>query len=318
MIKTGIVISIMNKKAGIMTSSGEFVYVKISKVLPKVGELYTGELSRKNLSLYKYAITAASLMFMVLSSVSAYSYYTPVTTIVVSINPSVSLEANRWNKIISSKALNSDGSQILNNIKLKNKSIDHGLELLVQEAKNENFINDKYVNDQKIISVDIKSNKNSSIDISNFKDTVENNSLNIEINTSASNSKKIDITANNKKIDTSSLDFSNKKENSTNEKKAPNNKNSTTQNKKTKDPSLDSNSNINNNTSTKTKEEFKNKTNNSTGKDTKINKEDKSENNKNKNTGITPSDVKKPKAIKKTDTSEQDKKNKQTDKSKKH
>lgn len=318
MIKTGIVISIMNKKAGIMTSSGEFVYVKISKVLPKVGELYTGELSRKNLSLYKYAITAASLMFMVLSSVSAYSYYTPVTTIVVSINPSVSLEANRWNKIISSKALNSDGSQILNNIKLKNKSIDQGLELLVQEAKSENFINDEYVNDQRIISVDIKSNKNSSIDISNFKNTVENNSLNIEIKASASNSKKIDITANNKKIDTSSLDFSNKKENSTNEKKDSKNKNSTTQNKNPKDPSLDSNIKINNNTSAKTKEEFKNNGNDSTGKDTKINKEDKSENNKNKNTNITPSDVKKPKAIKKTDTSEQDKKNKQTDKSKKH
>ena len=31
MIKTGIVISIMNKKAGIMTSSGEFVYIKIVK-----------------------------------------------------------------------------------------------------------------------------------------------------------------------------------------------------------------------------------------------------------------------------------------------
>ena len=28
MIKTGIVISIINKKAGIMTSSGEFVYIK--------------------------------------------------------------------------------------------------------------------------------------------------------------------------------------------------------------------------------------------------------------------------------------------------
>ena len=316
MIKTGIVISIMNRKAGIMTSSGEFVYVKISKILPKVGEIYTGELSRKNLSLYKYAITAASLMFMILSSATAYSYYTPVTTIVVSINPSVSLEANRWNKIISSKALNSDGSLILNNIKLKNKSIDDGLELLVKEAKTENFINDKYVNDKKVISVDIKSNKNSSIDISNFKNTIESNSLNIKINASSNNSKKIDITANNKKIDTSNLNFSNKKEDSTNEKNVPINKNSTIESTTPKKPSVNSNTKINKNTPSKIKEEFKNRANDITGKDTKINKDDKSD--KNNNDNITPSNNKKTKPIKKPATSDEDKKNKQDDKSKKH
>ena len=48
-------------------------------------------------------------MFIFISSAFAYAYYTPVTTVVLSINPSISIEANRWNKIISSKALNSDG-----------------------------------------------------------------------------------------------------------------------------------------------------------------------------------------------------------------
>jgi hypothetical protein len=168
MIKTGVVISIMNRKAGIMTTSGEFVYIKTNKVLPNIGEIYSGELSKKTLPFYKYAITAASIMFVLVSSTFAYAYYTPVTTIVLSINPSVSLEANRWNKIINSKALNSDGLLLLDNIKLKNKSIDDGLELLIQEAKTEQFITDKYVSEKKVISVDIKSNTDSSIDISNL------------------------------------------------------------------------------------------------------------------------------------------------------
>ncbi|MGH4140189.1 anti-sigma-I factor RsgI family protein [Clostridium sp.] len=109
-------------------------------------------------------VTAASLMFICISSIVAYAYYTPVTTLVLSINPSISIEASRWNKIIGSKALDSDGSLILNNIVLTNKSIDNGLELLVKEAKAENFINDKYINDKKIISIHIKSNKNISIE----------------------------------------------------------------------------------------------------------------------------------------------------------
>jgi len=205
MIKTGIVISISNKKAGIMTNSGEFVYIKMSKPLPNVGEIYSGELYKRNRFNYKYALTAASLMFIFLSSGYAYAYYTPITTIVLSINPSVSLNANRWNKIISYKALNSDGSLILSNINLKNKSIDTALELLVKEAKTENFINNKYIDDKKVISVHIDSSKNESIDISNLKDIVDSSNLNMKIDTSSDNNKTIDLIVNNKKFNTSTL-----------------------------------------------------------------------------------------------------------------
>ena len=193
MIKTGIVLNISNKKVGIMTSGGEFVYIKTNKALPKVGEILTGKSCSKNLSLYKFALTAASIMFIFVSIFGTYTYYTPVTTIALGTKTSVCLEANRWNRIISSKALNSDGLLILDSIKLKYKAIDDGLELIVKQAKTENFINDK-----EIISVDIKSNKNSSIDISNFKNIIDSNNLIIKIN--ASSNKNIDITVNNKKI----------------------------------------------------------------------------------------------------------------------
>ncbi|MGV8983334.1 anti-sigma-I factor RsgI family protein [Clostridium sp.] len=201
MNKTGIVISVLNRKAGIMTDRGEFVYIKFRKVLPKVGEIHTGELYKKIAFVYKYIITAASLMFICISSVVAHAYYTPVTSLVLSINPSISIEANRWNKIISSKALDSDGSLILNNVVLNNKSIDDGLELLVKEAKAKNFINDKYIDDKKIINVHIKSTKDISIDVSNFKDIIDSNKLNIKINVASENNKNIDIIVNNKKWD---------------------------------------------------------------------------------------------------------------------
>jgi len=287
MIKTGVVISIMNKKAGIMTHSGEFVYIRIGKTLPKIGEINRGELYVKNLFNYKHIITAASLMFVILSSSFAYAYYSPVTTIVLSINPDISLKANRWNKIISIKALNLDGSTLISNIKLKNKSIDEGLELLVKEAKVENFINDEYVNGKKIISVDIKGNKDNSIDISNFISIIDSNNFNIIINTSSNNNKKIDITVDNKKIDSSTLNLNSNKKESTN-------KNEDAAKDPLKNPSVDINTNNIDNKPSKNK-----------NKDTNINKNDKPDN-KNPNSSSS--------VIKKSITSNEIKSDLKTDK----
>lgn len=278
MIKTGIVISIKNKKAGIMTAGGEFLYIRTSKVLPKIGAIHRGELYKKNLFNYKYAVTAASLMFVLISSSFAHAYYSPVTTIVLS-NPSVSLKANKWNKIISFKPLNSDGSLILSNIKLKNKSIDSGLELLVKEAKAENLISSEYINDKKIISVDINGNKDNSIDISNFKNIVDSNNLNIKINTSSNNNKKIDITVNNKKIDTSTL-------NGNSNKRDTINKNEDGEKNLLKKPSVDTNTNKIEDKSSEIKKNDKTIKSN----DNKINKNDKSEN---KNPNSSSSSIKK-------------------------
>ncbi len=273
MLKTGIVLSIINKKAGIMTDGGEFVYIRISTSLPKIGEIYRGELYVKGLLNYKYIITAASLMFVLLTSSFANIYYTPTTTLVISINPSVSLKSNKWNKIISFKALNSDGTTILSNIKLKNKSIDAGLELLVKEAKTENFINDKYIMDKKIISIDINGNKNTSIDISNFKNIIDSNDLNIIINNSSSNNKKIDFTVNNKKIDTLTLNHNGKKKDSTTTKE-------NTEKTLPKKSSVDVNTNKVENKSSKIKSKIKNNDKKTKNEDNKINFNDKHENKK--------------------------------------
>lgn len=276
MIKTGIVITIMNGKAGIMTSGGEFVYIKANKLAPKIGEVHTGQLCRKNSFLYKYAITAASLIFILISSTLAHAYYTTVTTIVFDINPSVSLEANRWDKIISFKALNSAGSLILNNIKIKNKSIDNGLELLLKEAKIKNFINDKYVTDKKIINIHIKGNEGRTIDVSNFKKAIDSNNLNFKINASSNNNKKIKIIANNKKVNTAELIPSNNKK-KTNNKKSNNKSNSIEK------PSVDIKTNIIENKSFENKKEIKKNINSTINKKIKMHEDVKLED---KNTNV--------------------------------
>jgi hypothetical protein len=272
MIKTGIVMSIMHSKAGVMTSSGEFLYIKTNKVLPKIGEIHTGQICRKPLSLYKYAITAASLMFVFISSTLAYAYYTPVTSIVVSTKPSVYLKANRWNKIIGSKSLDLESSTILNNIKLNNKSIDVGLELLVKEAQKEKVINEKNISYKKIISVNIKSNKDRIIDVSNFKKIIDSNNLNIKFNVSSDNNKKIDIIANNEKVNTNSL-IRNTDKNDTLNIKTKNKSNSIEK------PFVDINTNIIKDKSLENKKENYNSTKSTTVKQNKKSKNLISDNN---------------------------------------
>jgi len=272
MIKTGIVINIMNKKAGIMTSNGEFVYVKFSKILPKIGEIYTARLCKKNSSFYKYAITAATLIFI--SCVGAYSYYTSVTTIVLSINPSFSIKANRWNKVISSKALDSDGNLVLSNIKLVNKSIDDGLQLLVKESKTKNYINNEYVKDKKVITVNIKSNIDNSIDISNFKNIIDSNNLNIKLIVSSDNNKNIVITANNKTIHTFDFNPNSPKDNH-------NNKKLNNRSNPLKKSSLDTNSIEDK--SSNSKRESKKDTKPTTNEEDKLNNDSESENKNPKN-----------------------------------
>lgn len=168
--------------AVIMTNSGEFLKVASKKNETKLGEIFTGE-SVKNTPFYKYALTAASLVFMLLFGSSVYAYYTPSASVRVDINPSIKLDINRWNKIIKYNALNSDGEKVLSGINLKNKSINDGLSIIVEEAKKDNFINDKYINDGKIINVTISNNKNvKSIDLSQFNSYIGKNNLKVNVN----------------------------------------------------------------------------------------------------------------------------------------
>ncbi|MGK0466548.1 anti-sigma factor domain-containing protein [Clostridium sp.] len=274
MIKTGIVMSIMRNKAGVITSDGEFLYIKTNKALPNIGEIHTGQICSKPLYLYKYAITAASLMFVFISSTLAYAYYTPVTSIVVSTNPSVYLKANRWNKIIGSKSLDSEGSTILHDINLNNKCIDVGLELLVKKAQIGIIINEKYKSNEKIISINIKSNKDRTIDVSNFKKIMDKNNLKIKFNISSDNNKKIDIIANNQKVNTNDLiPYSDKND-------TPNIKTKNKSNFNEK-PSVDINTNIIEDKSLENKKENKkeiNKEINKSTKPTKIKQNKKSKN----------------------------------------
>lgn len=201
--KTGIVMEIKNKKACIMTPGGEFLEVKIKGTVPAIGSAYTSSQVNK-IPFYKYAAVAASLVVFISTGGIAYAYYTPTTS--VTLDTSLELKLNRWNKIIKTSPLNKTGEKLLNSLNVKNKNINDGLNLLIE----------KYENKQGKISLDITSEKNKDLDLSNFKDSSKEKKLDVQINYNKSNSTKphkTDIIEDNgKKVD--SLDVKIEKDNS--------------------------------------------------------------------------------------------------------
>lgn len=188
MNKTGLVLKTHKNTATLVTATGEFVKVTISKNPPNIGDTYTGAVQKEKRILKPFAAAAAIAIFL-LSSAGVYAYSAPAATVEVTINPSIELKLNYFNKIIKSIPLNEDGSTLLKSINIKNKNIDEALTLLVSQAKKDNFIDDAYVEEGKIISVKILS-KNKNLNITNFEKYIDNNKLNTNIDNNGKKVKK--------------------------------------------------------------------------------------------------------------------------------
>lgn len=173
--KTGVVMEIKNKRVSLMTPSGEFIEVKINRTVPVIGSIYTGTVINK-IPFYKYATIAACLLIFVSTGGVAYAYYTPTSSI--TLNNALKLKLNRWNKIIKALPLNEDGENLLASLDIKNKNINDGLNLIMEESKS--------ATDQ--ISLEITSPSDDSVDLSKFENTLKEKDLNVQINYSKNNS----------------------------------------------------------------------------------------------------------------------------------
>ncbi|AVQ46899.1 anti-sigma factor domain-containing protein [Clostridium botulinum] len=177
MNKKGIVMEIHKNKIGILTSSGEFIYVANSTVSPNLGEIYESEEIKLKSSAYKnikkFSLMASSLLIIFICSIFIKTYNAPVSSVTIKINPSIRLQANRWNKVINVTPLNEDGTNLLKNLNLKNKGLEKGIDLILEEAKKENYINNDYKNSSKAISINFTGDT-SSLNLSNIENNLKN------------------------------------------------------------------------------------------------------------------------------------------------
>lgn len=177
--KEGIVVSVSGKYANLLTPSGEFVKVSCKSRKPNIGEKFQGYQVSNNIFHFnaRGLAAAACIMFILTIGGGVKAYYSPVATVLVSINPHIELKVNYFNKIISSKALNDDGRKILSEVKIKNVNINEGLQIIIDQSKKDKFIDDNYIK-TKTVSVEIDGKK---INISKFKSNIQASNLSIRI-----------------------------------------------------------------------------------------------------------------------------------------
>ena len=198
-IKNGLVMEIQGNAAYIMTSSGEFLKVKIdkNKALPILGGEYSSRIFGNPfmfISKFKYAVAACLLFFMLSLGGGTYAYYTPTSTVTININPSIEFKLNRWSRVLSSHPLNSDGEKILLEIKTKNKAIDDTLIMVINQAKQDKFINDNYINMGKIITINIVGKE---VGLSSLEKELSKDNVNVKIDSNGNNI----YNKNNRKLD---------------------------------------------------------------------------------------------------------------------
>lgn len=177
--REGIVISISEKYANLLTPYGEFIKVNCAGKKPNIGEEFIGNEVKAGFfySNTRKIVTAACILFILSIGGGVKAYYSPSATVLVSINPYVELKVNFLNRIISSRALNNDGNKILNQVDINNTNINDGLRIIIDQSKKDKFIDSDYTK-TKTISIDIDGK---GINISKFKSQMKASNLNIEI-----------------------------------------------------------------------------------------------------------------------------------------
>lgn len=288
----GIIIEIQKNKAVLLTSTGEFIEVLATKDM-NVGEEYIKTISQTSfIRNIPKALVAALITFTVLGG-GLGAYYTPVATLNLSINPSVQLKTNLFNKVIHSSALNSDGKVILDSINIKNKNFNDALCLIVTESEHQKFITEDY-KASKSISLEV-TGKN--LNVSTFETIVHEHGISLEvkinnkpsINNKKSNNKDTNLTNTNK--NSNKLNDENNSRNGT-----KNNSESTNSNSNTKDSQTSTNDSYNKKDDIKTEtNDNKNNgnTNSKNAKDANLKKnfdESNNSNSESKKKNKTPSD----------------------------
>lgn len=134
---TGIIFEIKNGKASILKNNGEFISVKAEPNWKK-GEIISIRIKRHSFKAF-YRIAACLLLFLLCGG--GYSlYFTQNTIISLDVNPSLEISLNRFDRVISYRARNKDGLEIINSSDIKNMNYKEALTLILKEEERDGYL----------------------------------------------------------------------------------------------------------------------------------------------------------------------------------
>lgn len=90
----------------------------------------------------KVAVAACIVVVLGLIVLGTYAYMTPTTYVSLDVNPSIEFSLNMFDRVLSVKAVNDDGLEILKQVNLENmsnKTIDDAIKLTIKEISEEGY-----------------------------------------------------------------------------------------------------------------------------------------------------------------------------------
>lgn len=91
-----------------------------------------------------WVASAAAIVLVALGG-TAYAYYSPYYYVSLDVNPSIEYTINRFDRVLTAKAVNEDGTEILKEVELKNlsnRTIDDAISLTVAQIKEDGYFGD--------------------------------------------------------------------------------------------------------------------------------------------------------------------------------
>eukprot|EP00792_Barthelona_sp_PAP020_P002596 TRINITY_DN14132_c0_g1_i1.p1 TRINITY_DN14132_c0_g1~~TRINITY_DN14132_c0_g1_i1.p1 ORF type:complete len:241 (+),score=38.29 TRINITY_DN14132_c0_g1_i1:170-892(+) len=142
-----LIMEVNNGDAVVLTRDGQFLNIKLESDQISYGEEIEIESKTKSVSkvielssFRRFALIAAVFLLILLPITGSWAYYTPTGYIEIDINPSLEIVYNRFNRVIGVNGLNEDGKEVIESMPTLKGSVEDVTELLVNQAKDLEYL----------------------------------------------------------------------------------------------------------------------------------------------------------------------------------
>ncbi|MDF2685979.1 MAG: hypothetical protein K0S55_1160 [Clostridia bacterium] len=144
-----VIVKIKDNIAAVLSDDGCIVKIKNKNYeIGQVIEMKKANSIKMN-AISKIAIAACIVFILGIGGIGTFAYMTPVTYVSLDVNPSIEYSLNMFNRVLSVKAVNEDGTEIIKNIdldNLNNKTINEAIKTTVEEIAEEGYIAEDVLN----------------------------------------------------------------------------------------------------------------------------------------------------------------------------
>lgn len=135
----GIVMEVRKNQAVILSDDGN-----VSTINDKNYELGQVIIMKKEKTLNSKLIkkVAGIASVFALAAVSSFAYTTPTSYVSLDVNPSIEYSLNMFDKVLTVKAVNEDGQEIVANLEVKNLEISEAVQKTIDKLLQEGYITD--------------------------------------------------------------------------------------------------------------------------------------------------------------------------------